>query len=86
MLQPTTILAVQALTDLPEIGIATGMLLLLRAIGGVFGATLAGAALDGGFADPVSGYRLGFGLCLAMALGGLALSWRMREITLHNGP
>lgn len=86
MLQPTTILAVQALTDLPEIGIATGMLLLLRAIGGVFGATLAGAALDGGFADPVSGYRLGFGLCLAMALGGLALSWRMHEITLHSGP
>ncbi len=86
MMQPTTILAVQSLANPPEIGVATGMLLLLRAMGGVFGATLAGAALDGGFADPLSGYRLGFAICVIFTLAGLATALRMREIGLRSGP
>ncbi|MGE4480640.1 MFS transporter [Acidocella sp.] len=86
MLNPTTLIAAQSLAKVEELGIATGMLLLLRAMGGAFGATLAGAALDGGFHDPILGYRLGFAFCLALTLCGLLIMLRAPEIKLRGGP
>lgn len=71
MISPTTLMAAQSLAKPPEVGIATGMLLLLRSMGGAFGATLAGIALNGGIQTSLNDFRLSFGLCLILILAAL---------------
>ena len=73
MISPTTLMASQSLAQPQEVGIATGMLLLLRSMGGAFGATLAGIALKGGTLSSLHDYRLGFSFCAALALSGLLI-------------
>ena len=82
MLNPITLIAAQSLARPEELGIATGMLLLLRAMGGAFGATLAGTALDSSGHDALPGYRFGFAFCMLLTLTGLAILSRAREIKL----
>lgn len=84
ILNPTTLIAAQSLAQPQEMGIATGMLLLLRAMGGAFGATLAGAALNGSGHTVISGYRFGFGLCLLLTLAGLLIMALSPEIRLRG--
>lgn len=86
MLNPTTLIAAQSLSRPGELGIATGMLLLLRAMGGAFGVTLAGAVLNGGSHAMLSSYRIGFGFCLLLTLTGVLVLLRMPEIRLGGGP
>ena len=82
-LMPTTLVTVQSLAGLGEVGAATGILLVARAMGGALGATLAGAALTLGGAGGGGGFRwgyLGAALCLGLAL---ALVAHMPEISLR---
>ncbi|MDE2240283.1 MAG: MFS transporter, partial [Rhodospirillales bacterium] len=85
MMNPLLLISAQSLARPEEVGIATGMLLLLRAMGGAFGATLAGAALDGSGHEALFGYRFGFGFCLALTLTGLLILSRLPEIKPRGG-
>lgn len=73
MINPSTLVASQSLAQPQELGVATGMLLLLRSMGGAFGATLAGVALNGGIQTSLDDYRLSFGFCVALTLAGLII-------------
>lgn len=86
MINPTSLMATQSQAQPQEIGIATGMLLLLRSMGGAFGATLAGVALGGGAQVSLSAFRLSFGFCLALTLAGLIIAQRGPEIHLTGEP
>ncbi len=86
MLNPTTLIAAQSFAKPEELGIATGMLLLLRAMGGAFGVTLAGTALDSSGHAALAGYRFGFAFCLVLILTGLLVILRSPEIRLRGGP
>lgn len=84
MVNPTTLMAVQSLAQPQEVGVATGMLLLLRSMGGAFGATLAGIALSAGVQASLDDYRLGFGFCLALTLLGLLVVLSGPEVQLRG--
>lgn len=84
LVNPITLVAAQSFARPEELGIATGILLLLRAMGGAFGATLAGAALDSSGHGSLYGYRFGFGLCLVLTLTGLVILSRLREVRLRG--
>lgn len=84
MINPTTLMAAQSLAQPQEVGIATGMLLLLRSMGGAFGATLAGVALSAGVHATLDDYRLGFGFCAALAMTGLLIILLGPEIQLRG--
>ncbi|MDR3504791.1 MAG: MFS transporter [Acidocella sp.] len=83
-LMPTTLLAVQSLASRNEMGSATGILLVVRSMGGTFGATLAGVAITLAGHTSLSGFRLGF-LAAALFLAlGLVLVARLPEIDLRD--
>lgn len=83
-LMPTTLMAVQSLAQRNEMGSATGILLVVRAMGGTFGATLAGVAITLAGHTSLSGFRLGF-LAAALFLAlGLVLVARLPEIDLRD--
>lgn len=84
MINPTTLMAAQSLAKPPEVGIATGMLLLLRSMGGAFGATLAGVLLNGGIQTSLNDFRLSFSLCLILTLAGLLAVLLSPEIHLRG--
>lgn len=84
MINPTTLMAAQSLAKPPEVGIATGMLLLLRSMGGAFGATLAGVLLNGGIQTNLNDFRLSFSLCLVLTLAGLLAVLLGPEIQLRG--
>ena len=82
-LMPTTLVTVQSLANRSEMGAATGILLVVRAMGGTFGATLAGLAITLAGHATASGFRLGF-LTAALFLAlGLGLVARLPEIDLR---
>ena len=83
-LMPTTLVAVQSLAGPAEIGAMTGILLLVRAIGGAFGATLAGVALTMTRHHPAAGFEGGFLAGAVLLLAALALALRMAEIRLRT--
>lgn len=82
-LMPTTLVATQSMAGPGEIGATTGVLLLLRAMGGAFGATLAGAAvaLTHGIAQ---GCHAGFSAATMLLLLALAAVAVMPEVNLRN--
>lgn len=84
IINPTTLMACQSLAQSHEMGIATGMLLLLRSMGGAFGATLAGVALLNGTHASLKNYQLGFSFCVILALLGLLLALLGPEIRLRG--
>ena len=82
---PTGLVAAQNEAPSKDVGIATSILLLLRAMGGAFGATVTGALVETQHAPPtIGGFRLAFLACaLATAVGAVA-AFRMREVRLRN--
>lgn len=86
LINPSTLMATQSQAKPQEVGIATGMLLLLRSMGGAFGATLAGVALNGVAQMNLSSYRLSFGFCLALTLAGMVIAMRGPDIRLRGEP
>lgn len=81
-IMPTSIVAAQSQAERGDIGAATGMLLLLRAMGGAFGATLAGAFLVVAHSDLTEGFGLGFLACAALQALAALTAFRMRDIRL----
>jgi EmrB/QacA subfamily drug resistance transporter len=83
-LMPGTLVAAQSLAQHGEMGAATGVLLVLRTLGGTFGATLAGVAITLAEHTSLSGFRLGFAIAAMFLLLALALAMRLPEINLRT--
>ncbi len=83
-LMPTTLLAVQSLAQRNEMGSATGILLVVRSLGGTFGATLAGVAVTLAGHASLLGFRAGFAAAALFLLLGLAVVARLPEIDLRD--
>jgi hypothetical protein len=66
-------------------GASTGALLLLRAMGGAFGATLAGAFLAVAHTHLAEGFRLGFLSCAALQIIATIVALRMENLELRAG-
>ncbi len=81
---PTSIVTAQSHAAARDIGASTGILLLLRAMGGAFGATMAGAVLAIGGNNIVNGFRLGFCACAVMLAVAAMIIARMENILLRN--
>jgi EmrB/QacA subfamily drug resistance transporter len=78
LVQPNITVAIQNAAERRDVGIATGCMLLFRAIGGAFGATLAAAMLlDYGFAA-------GFAACAAVAALAIGIAALMRDALLRS--
>jgi EmrB/QacA subfamily drug resistance transporter len=83
---PTSLVLAQSQAAGRDMGAATGLLLLLRAMGGAFGATLAGALLALAHPDLHQGFRYGFCACALLQLVATVISWRMEEVPLRGAP
>ncbi len=81
---PTTLVAAQNAAAGRDIGAATGTLLLLRAMGGAFGATIAGAMLVIAGTDAPRAFVLGFLSCALMLAIALMVAWRMEDVQLRG--
>jgi len=81
---PTSLVAAQSQAPGRDLGAATGILLLLRSLGGAFGATLAGAVLAGFSGDILGGFRLGFWAGGAMLAAAAVVAWRMENFVLRG--
>lgn len=83
MVMPSSLVLVQNDAERRDVGVATGSFLFLRAMGGAFGATLAGAVLIGRFGDLLGALHLPFRLDLGnldqgrASLGGLSAAQRL---------
>lgn len=85
LVMPTALVAAQNEAPRKDVGIATSMLLLLRAMGGAFGATVTGALIATHDAlPPLSGFKLAFLACALAAGAGSVTALRMREVRLRN--
>jgi EmrB/QacA subfamily drug resistance transporter len=82
---PTSLVAAQNQAGRRDMGAATGTLLLLRAMGGAFGATMAGAFLAIAHANMAEGFRLGFLACAALQAIATVVAWRMEDLRLRSG-
>lgn len=82
MLMPTSLITVQSLAGQHDVGTMTGLLLLVRSLGGAFGATLAGAALSLFAAGAVDGFRAGFLGGAAVLCVSLVILARMGDVGL----
>jgi EmrB/QacA subfamily drug resistance transporter len=76
--QPNITVAIQNAAARPDVGIATGCMLLFRAIGGATGATLAGTMLLH------YGFPAAFLACAAGALAALVIAVAMPDLTLRS--
>ncbi len=81
---PTSIVTVQSQAAQRDVGTATGILLLVRALGGAFGATMAGAVLAYAASDQMNGFRLGFFICSVMLAVGTLIAFSMENAMLRN--
>ncbi len=84
MVMPTSLVAAQNQAPPGTVGAATGVLLLARAMGGAFGATIAGAFLAANHAHPATGFRLGFLACAALELLATFISLRLADVPLRT--
>jgi EmrB/QacA subfamily drug resistance transporter len=66
VVMPATLVAAQNAAPRAEVGAATGTLLLVRAMAGAFGATLAGVCIELSHGDHVLAFRMGFFACALM--------------------
>jgi EmrB/QacA subfamily drug resistance transporter len=81
---PATLVAAQNAAARADVGSATGTLLLLRAMGGAFGATVAGVCVELSHGDHALAFRLGFGACALMQALSTVVGLRMAPVTLRN--
>jgi EmrB/QacA subfamily drug resistance transporter len=81
-IMPTSLVSAQSQAGKADFGAATGMLLLLRALGGALGVTLAGAFLALAHDDLPFGFRLGFGACAVLQGLATLTALRMQDIKL----
>jgi EmrB/QacA subfamily drug resistance transporter len=81
---PTALVLAQSQAAGRDMGAATGLLLLLRAMGGAFGATLVGALLGLTHANLYQGFRYGFFACALLQLAATVISWRMEEMPIRG--
>jgi len=78
LVQPNITVAIQNAAERRDVGIATGCMLLFRAIGGAFGATIAGALLA------AVGFWAGFASCGLVAALGFAIALLMGDADLRR--
>lgn len=78
LVQPNITVAIQNAAERPDVGTATGCMLLFRAIGGATGATLAGTVML------AYGFSAGFAACAVFALAALAIAVSMRDLSLRS--
>jgi len=78
LVQPQITVAIQNAAERRDVGIATGCMLLFRAIGGAFGATLAAAMLL------AHGFPAGFAACAAVAALAIGIAAAMRDAVLRS--
>ena len=78
LVQPNITVAIQNAAERGDVGIATGCMLLFRAIGGAFGATLAAVMLL------AHGFRGGFGACALVAVVAVAIAAVMKDGVLRR--
>jgi MFS family permease len=81
---PPSLVAAQSQAKRTEMGAATGTILLVRAMAGAFGATLAGALLAFAQPDLREGFRLGFAACAALQAFGAVTAVRMEDVALRE--
>ncbi len=81
---PTSLVTAQSQSGPRDFGASTGILLLLRALGGAFGATMAGAVLAICGNNIVNGARLGFGVCAVMLALATYVALRMENLLLRS--
>jgi EmrB/QacA subfamily drug resistance transporter len=84
MVMPTSLVAAQNQAPTGAVGAATGVLLLSRAMGGAFGATLAGAFLAIHHHNQATGFRLGFLSCAALEMLATFIALRMADVPLRT--
>lgn len=84
MVFPSSLVSAQALAGGGDLGAATGALLLLRAMGGPLGATLAGAAIALSRGNLAQGFTLGFAACAAIQVLATLAALTMPEVRLHG--
>lgn len=91
LVQPNITVTIQNACERRDVGVATGTMLLLRAIGGAFGAAMAGAivadamAAGGGPAALEAGFSHAFLAAALVALASLAVVLSMRDLALRAG-
>jgi EmrB/QacA subfamily drug resistance transporter len=78
LVQPNITVAIQNAAERRDVGIATGCMLLFRAIGGAFGATIAGALLAS------VGFWAGFAACAAVAAVSVVIVLLMGDADLRR--
>ena len=78
LVQPNITVAIQNAAERRDVGIATGCMLLFRAIGGAFGATLAGVMLVS------HGFGAAFGACAAVAVVAVVIAAVMKDAVLRR--
>jgi EmrB/QacA subfamily drug resistance transporter len=78
LVQPNITVAIQNAAERRDVAVATGAMLLFRAIGGAFGATIAGVMLL------AHGFAGGFGACAAVAGLALLIGVWMRDAKLRS--
>jgi EmrB/QacA subfamily drug resistance transporter len=78
LVQPNITVAIQNAAERRDVGIATGCMLLFRAIGGAFGATLAAAMLL------AHGFGSGFGACAMVAVVAVIIAMVMKDGVLRS--
>ncbi|MDE8348061.1 MAG: MDR family MFS transporter [Acidocella sp.] len=78
LVQPNVTVAIQNAAERRDVGVATGSMLLFRAIGGAAGATLAGTMLL------AAGFHAAFGACAVAALLALVIGALMRDSSLRS--
>jgi MFS family permease len=80
---PPSLVAAQSHASRQEMGAATATLLLIRAMAGAFGATIAGALLALAHPDLAEGFRLGFAACAVSQAVGAVIAVRMADVALR---
>lgn len=78
LVQPNITVAVQNAAARADVGVATGCMLLFRAIGGATGATLAGTFML------AYGFHAGFLACAVFALAAIVITTLMRDLSLRS--
>jgi EmrB/QacA subfamily drug resistance transporter len=84
MIMPSSLVTAQSQAPHAQVGAATGTLLLARAMGGAFGATVAGAVLALAHGNLIAGFRLGFLACAASQAVAAIVALQMENIPLRT--
>jgi EmrB/QacA subfamily drug resistance transporter len=78
LVQPNITVAIQNAAARADVGVATGCMLLFRAIGGAAGVTLAGTVML------AAGFAASFGACALVAVLALLIGLAMRDMALRS--